>query len=125
MAEQSQNKTEHVMNVENNGPTLLTMIQLHQNFNFLYLIFQPGQVGWREMLWTEVWVREEEGNQLGRGVTLICISAPIRPSTRACPGPPVVSTELKPHWFPARARALIGPLGRILTVRRDESTNQP
>ena len=39
MAEQSQNKTEHVMNVENNGPTLLTMIQLHQNFNFLYLIF--------------------------------------------------------------------------------------
>ena len=42
MAEQSQNKTEHVMNVENNGPTLLTMIQLHQNFNFLYLIFLPG-----------------------------------------------------------------------------------
>ena len=45
MAEQSQNKTEHVMNVENNGPTLLTMIQLHQNFNSLYLIFLPGQGG--------------------------------------------------------------------------------
>ena len=41
--EQSQNKTEHVMNVENNGPTLLTMIHLLQNFNFLYLIFSPRQ----------------------------------------------------------------------------------
>ena len=34
---------------------------------------------------------EEDGNQLCLGVTLICISDPIRPSTRACHGREVVS----------------------------------
>ena len=44
---------------------------------------------------------EEDGNQLCLGVTLICIRDPIRPSTRACPGRGVVSTQLSYHSLSA------------------------
>ena len=83
------------MNVENNGPTLVTMIQLGKIFIF-YISFS---ISWshrepREILLV---LSEEAGNQLCLGVTLICIRDPIRPSTRACPGRGVVSTQLSYH----------------------------
>ena len=82
------------MNVENNGPTLVTMIQLGKILIF-YISFsiswsqrEPCQGPAREIL---LILSEEDGNQLCLGVTLICISDPIRPSTRACHGREVVS----------------------------------
>ena len=78
------------MNVENNGPTLVTMIQLGKIFIF-YISFSISQ-GHREPREILLILSEEDGNQLCLGVTLICIRDPIRPSTRACHGRGVVSS---------------------------------
>ena len=84
---------------------------------------EPCQGPAREIL---LILSEEDGNQLCLGVTLICIRDPIRPSTRACPGRPVVSTSvLASDWLAGLARPPIGQRTEILTVSRDESTNQP
>ena len=119
------------MNVENNGPTLVTMIQLGKIFIF-YISFS---ISWshrqpREILLilseeaTKSIMSRSNPDLYQRSYQAI---NPCMPWARSCQHPSSHITVCQPghHWLPGLARAPIGPLAEILTVRRDESTNQP